>query len=1043
MERETNIENEIDALLSLWRLDRPRSSGVDCPLVRSPRFTGSRSSRLLVRVKMPNPHQLALQSRAGLLVALAVGVGGALSCGSSAIPAIDGGGGAHGGDAMDRPANGGAAGTPADGSREQIGAIGTSCLVSGDCAGGHCFDGVCCQDDCSQACHSCALPDNVGTCLLAEVGTDPRDDCPDEGSASCGSDGTCDGSGACRKYPTGIVCKAPSCSGSTVTLAFRCGGGVCSPTSGQPCDPYICGTATSCANTCTRDADCTPPNKCENGSCGKRPQGGACSVGDECNSGICQQNVCCGTTCTGTCRSCAVPGSEGTCTNVPERQDPLNQCNDSGPASCGTDGACDGLGACHFYARGTSCRPVAGICDVAETCDGTGAPCPADGFVTGTVCRASAGVCDLAEVCSGTSASCPPDAFAPAATVCRQLAGICDTAESCTGTGAACPPDGFAAAGTVCRASAGSCDVAESCTGTGAACPADRFMNAGAVCRSSAGACDSPEVCSGTVAACPPDGFLAAGTVCRGPAGTCDAAESCSGTSLACPPDALLPAATVCRASAGICDVAESCNGASPACPPDGFVTGGTLCRGSAGVCDVVENCTGTAAACPPDGFVGAGTPCRGSAGVCDAVESCTGASAACPPDSFVAAGIPCRGAVDLCDSVESCTGTAAACPPDALVAAGTSCRAAAGVCDVAESCSGTSVSCPPDGFVAAGTTCRASAGICDVAESCNGTTAACPPDGFVGSGVQCRAATGVCDLAEACTGGAAACPADVGASPPAAPTGLVAQPFNGQVILSWTAVAGATAYNVKRGTASGGPYTTVGTTATPTFTNSGLANGTTFFFVVSATSVGGGCESANSAQVAAIPNNCAGVYCDNFEADTVGSNANGWTAMGGGASDWAVVSEGSKFFAQIADTSPTLRASLTSRAVGAPWTGAISAASDIKLTALGGSAQAAMICPRFVDLNNYYCLALLPAGAQIQTRVGGTANNSALFPQGVNVGSINMVKLSLSAAGVLSATFAGSVRGTLTPTALASGFAAVVTTSVEAEFDNIVVSQP
>ena len=832
---------------------------------------------------MPNSHQRPLHSRAGLLVALVLGVGGTLSCGPSAIPAPNGGGDAT----TDRPANGGSPGAPgdaaADGAREQISGIGASCSVGGDCASGHCFDGVCCQEDCSQACHSCALPNSVGTCLLAEVGSDPREDCQDEGSASCGRDGTCDGSGACRKYPTGIVCKAPSCSGSTVTLAFRCGGGVCSPTSGQPCDPYVCGSATSCANTCTRDADCTPPNKCENGSCGKRPQGGACSVGDECNSGICQQNVCCGTSCTGACRSCALPGSEGTCTNVPERQDPLNQCNDSGPASCGTDGACDGLGACHFYPRGISCRPAAGICDVAETCDGTGAPCPADGFATGTVCRASAGVCDVAEVCSGSGASCPPDAFA-AATVCRQPAGICDTAESCTGTSAACPPDGFVAVGTACRS--------------------------------------------------------------------------------------------------------------------------------SAGICDVVESCTGTAAACPPDLLAGAGTPCRG--------------------------------AVDLCDVVESCTGMAAACPPDAMALAGTPCRGSAGLCDVAESCTGASVSCPRDDFAMAGTPCRGSAGMCDVAESCTGGAPDCPGDGFVTAGTPCRGAMGGCDLAESCSGGAAACPPDAVAPTPTAPTGLIAQPLDAQVILSWTAVAGATGYSVKRSATAGGPYTTIATPATPTFTNTGLTNGTTLFYVISATSVGGGCESPNSAQVAAIPSACPGVYCDDFEADTVGGMPNGWTRIGGSAGDWATVAMGSKFFEQNVALSLTLRAGIATGASGAPWSGAITATADIELLALGtNSAPAAMICPRFVDLSNYYCLALMPTGVQIQTKVNGNATNSAIFPQAINTGSINMVRLSLGAGGVLSATLNNSVRGTLTPTALASGFAAVVTTSAEAAFDNIVVSQP
>src|SRR5207247_6595512 len=76
-----------------------------------------------------------------------------------------------------------------------------------------------------------------------------------------------------------------------------------------------------------------------------------------------------------------------------------------------------------------------------------------------TVCRAAAGVCDVAESCTGSSATCPADAKSTA--VCRPAAGPCDAAESCDGVSNACPADGFVAAGTVCRVAASQCDVAE------------------------------------------------------------------------------------------------------------------------------------------------------------------------------------------------------------------------------------------------------------------------------------------------------------------------------------------------------------------------------------------------------------------------------------------------------------------------------------------------------------------------------------------------------------------------------------------------------
>jgi fibronectin type 3 domain-containing protein len=89
-------------------------------------------------------------------------------------------------------------------------------------------------------------------------------------------------------------------------------------------------------------------------------------------------------------------------------------------------------------------------------------------------------------------------------------------------------------------------------------------------------------------------------------------------------------------------------------------------------------------------------------------------------------------------------------------------------------------------------------------------------------------------------------------AAPPAAPTGLQATGGNAQVILNWTASTGATSYHVKRSTTSGGPYTQIAAPASANYTDTGLANGTTYYYVVSAVNSAG--ESANSSQVSATP---------------------------------------------------------------------------------------------------------------------------------------------------------------------------------------------
>ncbi|HEV2437509.1 MAG TPA: family 16 glycosylhydrolase [Verrucomicrobiae bacterium] len=83
-------------------------------------------------------------------------------------------------------------------------------------------------------------------------------------------------------------------------------------------------------------------------------------------------------------------------------------------------------------------------------------------------------------------------------------------------------------------------------------------------------------------------------------------------------------------------------------------------------------------------------------------------------------------------------------------------------------------------------------------------------------------------------------------------PTGLSATAGNQQVSLSWNVVPGATSYNVKSSTTNGGPYLTIASPATTGYTNTGLVNGTTYYYVVS--QVNPVAESSNSIQVSAMP---------------------------------------------------------------------------------------------------------------------------------------------------------------------------------------------
>ncbi|HEX9047093.1 MAG TPA: LamG-like jellyroll fold domain-containing protein, partial [Verrucomicrobiae bacterium] len=118
----------------------------------------------------------------------------------------------------------------------------------------------------------------------------------------------------------------------------------------------------------------------------------------------------------------------------------------------------------------------------------------------------------------------------------------------------------------------------------------------------------------------------------------------------------------------------------------------------------------------------------------------------------------------------------------------------------------------------------------------------------------------------------------------PATPTGLTATAGNAQVGLSWNASSGATSYNLKRATVNGGPYTTITNVTTTSYTDVSVANGTTYYYVVSAVNAGG--ESANSSQVSATPQVLAPATPTGLAATPAYLQITlGWTASSGATS--------------------------------------------------------------------------------------------------------------------------------------------------------------
>jgi fibronectin type 3 domain-containing protein len=117
-----------------------------------------------------------------------------------------------------------------------------------------------------------------------------------------------------------------------------------------------------------------------------------------------------------------------------------------------------------------------------------------------------------------------------------------------------------------------------------------------------------------------------------------------------------------------------------------------------------------------------------------------------------------------------------------------------------------------------------------------------------------------------------------------AVPTGLAISAGNGVVNLAWNSVAGATSYNVYRSTTSGSGYALLTSSASPSITDYAVANGTTYYYVVTAFNSSG--ESSYSAQVSATPEAAAAQVPTNLAA-TVAINqvALSWSAASGAAS--------------------------------------------------------------------------------------------------------------------------------------------------------------
>jgi hypothetical protein len=155
---------------------------------------------------------------------------------------------------------------------------GMKCIGKAQCKSGYCVDGVCCNEACDVGCHSCVLPNFVGTCALEPRGEDRRGDCGEP--LACSQ--TCSGSEIgemCVDVDKDTKCGGGGCFDKThsqlpVFCTIKANDNSCDAPTIQDCGDYLCNdTDGVCRTHCETADDCAPGLACDpQGRCGKPPR---------------------------------------------------------------------------------------------------------------------------------------------------------------------------------------------------------------------------------------------------------------------------------------------------------------------------------------------------------------------------------------------------------------------------------------------------------------------------------------------------------------------------------------------------------------------------------------------------------------------------------------------------------------------------------------------------------------------------------------------------------------------------------------------------
>ena len=679
---------------------------------------------------------------------------------------------------------------------------GQLCAAAAECDSAQCVDGFCCESSCSGACRSCGVPGVEGRCLNVAAGaTDPRNTCVDKGKPSCTTNGLCDGSGSCQKYPSGTICAPETCNAGLYTPPSSCNSTQqCIPPNSNGCAPYIC-NGSACYSVCKDNTQCFAGNVCSTSSCGLKTNGSQCSQASECKSNFCAQGVCCNSACTDACLTCNLSASKGTCTAVADgTPDPQGICKVTATATCLTTGLCKS-GACANVDSGKNCNAAYCAADLlsstpASACDGKGQCVPPTNITCPPFkCDSTTGLCKA--TCKADTDCVSPNTCANSSCGLKANGSACKSPSQCSSN--------FCTEGVCCNsacsdATTGTLGLCMSCTVSG---------SAGTCSPVPSGKDDAKKRCSATksdptAADCSNYGTCdGAGKCATWPSGTGCRPASCTGSTfwdvVKCNDKGICPVAVssscnpyVCSTSAACltsCTVDTQCLDPKTVCLPtlkcdapladgagcttntdciNGHCTEGYCCNsacpggcescalsGSLGKCTakppasaprIANTCSQTApSSCGTDGMCN-GTASDTNTNVCefyDSTNSCTASS--CPQDTHFK--------YTACDKSGACKGKQVACPAGYLCTGGT----------CATSCTGDSSCDTAAGYACLGNLCKKKPGqSCTGSGDCAANNFCVPLDASSGTGKICCASACTSDIAcgakTSCAVGGASC---------------------------------------------------------------------------------------------------------------------------------------------------------------------------------------------------------------------------------------------------------------------------------------------